>query len=145
MRAAGRRDDRDARRVVGVDLEGADVADPEGGARRAARVGRRAADVVALIDRRAVGEEGLGRHAAAVVLQRSEQRVLVDLVARAVEAALVEAVDVVAVGAEWLAAVLEVRVAVTAADDRVLDVGRRHIVREVSATGETGRCTRRAN
>src|SRR5437660_764858 len=31
------------------------------------------------------------RHQAAVVLQRSEQRVLVDLVARAVEAALVEA------------------------------------------------------
>src|SRR2546427_3329464 len=118
----------------GLDLEGADVADPEGGARRAARVGGRAADVVALIDGRAVGEERERRHRAAVVLQRSEQRVLVDLVARAVEAALVEAVDVVAVGAPNLAAILEARVALAAADDRVLHVGRHGAAVEEIAT-----------
>src|SRR2546427_6717273 len=107
----------------GLDLEGADVADPERRARGAARVGRRAADVVALIDGRAVGEERERRHQAPVVLQRSEPRVLVDLVARAVEAALVEAVDVVAVGPERLRAILETGVGLAAADDRVLEVG----------------------
>src|SRR2546421_8299111 len=123
----------------GLDLEGADVADPEGGARRAARVGGRAADVVALIDGRAVGEERERRHQAAVVLQRSEQRGLVDLVARAVEAALVEAVDVVAVGAERLRAVLEAGIGLPAADDRVLEVGRLDTgVKEISTARAAG-------
>ena len=135
MGAGGGGDDRGVgRRVVGVDLEGSDVADPERRPVKTSRVGRRAADVVALVDRRAVGKERTRRHRTAVVLEGSEQRVLVDLVAGAVEAALVEAVDVVAVGGGGLAAVLEGRVAAAAADDRVLDVGDSATLGEVAAT-----------
>src|SRR5207248_11640071 len=103
-----------------------------------ARVARRAARVVALVKRGAVGKETSRRHRSAVVLQHCEQRVLADLVARGVEAALVRGVEVVTVGAEWLAAVLVARVGVAAADDRVLDVCGLSTVGEVASLSRPG-------
>ena len=88
----------------------------------AACIRPRAAAVVALVERRAAVRDRPGGDRPAVIGDRPEQRVLVDLVAGAVEAALVEAVEVVAVGGERLAAVLEPRLGVTAAHDRVLEV-----------------------